>query len=315
MFKKILFGGTCLFASIIFILNPCLAGPGSTGANFLKLGVGARPVGMGEAFCGVADDLNSLYWNPAGLNSIKDKKEVTFMHNIWFEGINYSYLAYGQRMKDFGVLGGSFSFVGYGNIPRTKEDNAGDYAGEDGSFTASDISFNISYAEKIMGECDLGVGLNIISSKIENYSAFAFYFNIGLLYQVKKVKGLSLGFAIQNLGTSLKFIEKDSPLPLNFKFGAGYKVYSDKNNSILTALDVNVPIDNKINLNIGGEYWFKDMLAVRIGYKTLIVSELGGLAGLSAGLGFKWQDYNLDYAFVPYGDLGSTHRISISAKF
>jgi len=314
MFKKILFG-ISLFVSIIFILNPCLAGPGSTGANFLKLGVGARPVGMGEAFVGVADDLNSLYWNPAGLNSIKDKKEVNFMHNVWFEGINYTYLAYGQRMKDFGVLGGSFSFVGYGNITSTKEDNLGDYAGSEGSFSASDICFNISYAERVMGKCDLGVGLNILSSKIENYSAFSFYFNIGLLHQVEKVKNLTLGFAIQNLGTSLKFIATESPLPLNFKIGAGYKVYSDKNNSILTALDVNIPVDNKINLNIGGEYWFRDMLAVRIGYKTLTVSELGTLAGLSAGLGFKWQNYCIDYAFVPYGDLGYTHRISLLAKF
>ena len=306
--------GISIIACFLFIPYSYAGNPGTTGANFLKLGVGARPVGMGEAFCGVADDINSLYWNPAGLNSIQGK-EISFMHNFWFEGINYDYLAYAQRIGKFGVIGGNFAFIGYGSIPRTFEKADGTYDRTEGDFTASDISVNISYAQKIMEKFDLGITLKIINETIENYSAFAFGFDIGFLYAIPQTKNLTLGISVQNIGTPLTFIEKPSPLPLNFKLGAGYKVYSDKNNSILTALDINIPIDNKVNFNLGAEYWFRGIIAARIGYKTITISELGGLAGLCAGLGFKWQDYGIDYAFVPYGDLGYTHRISLMAEF
>lgn len=123
---------------------------------------------------------------------------------------------------------------------------------------------------------------------------------------------LSAGLVIQNIGTKIKFMSEGDPLPLNIKLGGVYKLLKD--DTLTLALDVNKPIDNEINLHIGGEYWATDMIVLRLGYKTTTVGNLGALSGLSMGLGFKWLRYGIDYAWVPYGDLGNTHRFSLSAK-
>ena len=64
-------------------------GQGTSAFQFLQLGVGARPSAMGETFAGVADDVNSIYWNPAGLAGL-ERREATLSHAQWLEGIKYS---------------------------------------------------------------------------------------------------------------------------------------------------------------------------------------------------------------------------------
>ncbi len=66
-------------------------GPGTTGANFLKIGVGARAAAMGDAFTVIVDDSTSLYWNPAGLAKIEER-QLSATYNMWFAGINQGYL-------------------------------------------------------------------------------------------------------------------------------------------------------------------------------------------------------------------------------
>ena len=96
--------------------------------------------------------------------------------------------------------------------------------------------------------------------------------------------------------------------------GDAYKV-KDK---WIVSLDVSAPIDNEINGGIGVEnnYKLSDNINVawRIGYNTK-TTDVGGLGGCSLGLGGNFKRYRVDYAFVPFGDLGDTHRISIGISF
>jgi len=64
-----------------FILNLSFAsGAGTSGAIILKQTVGARPLGMGEAFVAVADNVaGALHWNPAGLSQIR-KHEISAIY-------------------------------------------------------------------------------------------------------------------------------------------------------------------------------------------------------------------------------------------
>src|SRR5436309_2306797 len=84
--------------------------PGTSGAPFLRIGVGARASGMGEAFTAVADDVSTIFWNPAGLANFKGR-EFLFMHNLWAPETSLEYVAYAQPIKDFGTLSGSLTYL------------------------------------------------------------------------------------------------------------------------------------------------------------------------------------------------------------
>src|SRR5579864_5665137 len=65
---------------------------GTTTANFLKLGVGARAEAMGEAYTAVADDATALHWNPAGITRVApDGGSIAFMHAPYIESTYYDY--------------------------------------------------------------------------------------------------------------------------------------------------------------------------------------------------------------------------------
>jgi hypothetical protein len=106
---------------------------GTRGAQLLKIGVGAKAVGMGESYVAAADDVYAAYWNPAGLSHV-ETSQLGFMHNEWFEGIRYEFLGYVQPIGNIGTLAGSVSYVSMGELDRTDE-----FGNEKGQFRPYDI--------------------------------------------------------------------------------------------------------------------------------------------------------------------------------
>src|SRR5476651_666810 len=82
------------------------ADTGTTGANFLKLGIGPRAIAMGNAQVGVADDVYATYWNPAGLSTLKTQ-EATFVHTDYVQSISEQYIAYAIPHPRYGSFGAS----------------------------------------------------------------------------------------------------------------------------------------------------------------------------------------------------------------
>jgi opacity protein-like surface antigen len=303
---------------------------GITSMQFLKMGVGARPIGMGEAFVAGANDINSIYWNPAGLIEINDR-QATFMQNFWFEGINAEYLAYaqpiekteklkltkdrkageitGKNKEKVGAVGLSFTYVGYGSIPRTYEDGSGNYdSGRSiGTFSASDLCFGFVGAIKLGNAASAGLNLKILSSTIETYSSFGIALDAGIIYAL--TDNLKIGIMAQNLGTATPYDTETILLPTNLKIGASYDIMNTKMNKLCALVDVNIPTDNLISLNAGVEYSYNNLFSVRFGYKG------SDPAGITVGGGTKISNFLIDYAFVPYGELGNSHRISVTALF
>ena len=297
------------FLCFVFYTPTYAGSVGTTGAQFLKLGVGARPIGMGGCFVGIADDVNAIAWNPAGLNYLVER-EISFMHGVWFEDIYFDYLAYASLNKVFGGrVGGAIKYLSMSKIE--KIDSMGIKLGE--SFQPYDLAVILSYARKIM-DIPLGINLKFIRSRIDDIEANAFAFDLGGIYKLVKEK-LSIGIVIENIGTKMKFENEADPLPLNMKMGGTYRLIKD----LIVGMDVNIPCDNCINGHLGIEYVYKEIkkvqIAGRVGYKTNTIDDIDLLSGLSAGFGFRWQGYGIDYAWVPYGDLGNTHRVSLSARF
>ena len=310
--------------SLTFLLSHSLTlclyakGAGTTTAAFLKIGVGGRNIAMGETGA-AGTDVNSVYWNPAGLNSLKSK-EASLMHAMWFQEINFEHAAFGYPTK-YGTFGLGLNYLSMSAIDMY---DVNDTALND-TYKPYDMAGTISYARQVY---DIPVGVNVkyIYSKLEDETAWAVAGDIGCAYEGIEVMGqaLRLGFVLQNLGTKMKFVSVGDNLPFNIKFGCAYSFINKAPNYLITAVDVNMPIDNVARINVGAEYsrkvGRKMFASARAGYKTNIDGH-AAISGLTAGAGFRIEGYCVDYAWVPFrgtdgfDDLGDTHRISLGIKF
>lgn len=89
---------------VMFSTAVYAGGKGTTGAAFLKIGVGGRPAAMGETYCAISDDATASYWNPAGLASVKDI-ELSAMYTWWLQGISHQFLCYARPVSKQGTFG------------------------------------------------------------------------------------------------------------------------------------------------------------------------------------------------------------------
>lgn len=281
---------------------------GTSGAQFLKIGVGGRTMGMGGAYVAVSDDVNAMYVNPAGMSQI-EKKQIQAQHIEWFEGINYESLAGAYPLNDKVCLGAAISYQNIDGI----EGRSGDTDAVDRYYGADDQAFIIGMSQVVNDKLSLGANLKYVRLTIDSKEATAFAGDIGALYIMNDK--LHFGASLQNFGEKVKFVSESDPLPLNFKWGLSYKMCNDK---LLVAFDTNHPNDNYMNSVLGLEYMlkFKDnfSMPVRMGYKTLNDFDTIDSFSFGLGLGFK-DDLALDIAWIPYGDLGNTYRMSLLLKF
>src|SRR5438552_2374769 len=116
------------------------ADPGTTSANFLKLGIGPRATAMGEAQVGLANDVYATYWNPAGLAQLQNP-EAGFVHTQYIQDIQSDYAAYAHPTAKLGTLAGSITYLNIGKF------NSFDAAGQPtGQVGANDAALAFSYA-------------------------------------------------------------------------------------------------------------------------------------------------------------------------
>jgi hypothetical protein len=282
-------------------------------ARFLDLGFGARALGMGEAFTAVADDISCVYYNPAGLAAGGRGKELSFTHAWHVQDTAVSQAAYMKR-----PYAASLTYFSSGEM-----EGRDDQAAETGNFTASDYAFSLSRGLSL-GRLSVGASAKIISQRIKNSGATSAAADLGLLYRFEGTP-YSLGAALVNFGTKVKFEDESFPLPLAFKAGAA-AAFSSR---LLLALDAVFPGYGPAEARLGAEYRGIEGIALRAGYRTspssqrdaLLAKGFGGVSGVSdmygffAGVGFEYSGFALDYALLPYGDLGSAHRFSLGYRF
>ncbi len=279
---------------------------GTSGAQFLKIGAGARSTAMGEAFVAVADDVNAVYYNPAGLAGL-DRPQMTAMHTEWFQGMNYDFGAFALP-SEFGTFGISAATLKADDLEKRTADES-----FEGNFESMDSAYGLSFAREIRNLWALGITARFLQQKIDTASAETWTGDVGVTKDFEE-KPYRLGFAVRHFGQGVKFNSESDPLPLTYDAGASSKFF---NNKLLLSLNVKKPRDNDVQFAGGGEYArpirndFR--FAIRGGYNTSNTDADG--SGLSLGGGLGYKQFDLDVAWVPFGDLGNTFRYAAVMKF
>lgn len=312
---------------------------GTSMANFLKIGVGPRAIGMGDAFVALANDVSALYWNPAGIAQL-NKNEILFQTTNYVADTKLHFLGVAMPMGDMGTLGASFYNFSSGDMEETTLRQP---EGTGRTFSASNLAIGLSYARTLTDHFSVGVSVKYISETLSSESASAFAFDIGSIFTTSILNNMNIGFTLSNLGSTMQLdgpdlqvgydVNPDVPtnkevdaklgtqsweLPLTFRVGLGTYALDNENYSLLVEADANDTRDYQLRYNMGGEFNFKlgdeQKLSVRAGYKGEYDEE--GIT-FGAGLFLTLSNYNFkfDYAFADVVRLGNVHRYSLSILF
>ncbi len=312
---------------------------GSTAAPFLNVAVGPRAIAMGGAFVATADDITSLYWNPAGAARMGNNSAL-FAHSRWFADINYNWAGVVFNLGGIGSFGLNLTYLDYGDMEVTtlaEQDGTGEM------FTASDMALGLTYAYNLTDRFSIGGNVKYIKQTIWNSSASSVAIDLGVLFQ-SDIYGLRIGASITNFGSDMQMDGKDLyvqhdidpnnfgnndqilatlntdsyPLPLTFRVGLAMDLLDLDDHRFTIGMDALHPNDNDESLNIGAEYVFQNLIALRGGYKSLFLDN--SEEGLTLGVGLMYDfapglGIFLDYAYQDFGILDYTQHFSFGIKF
>lgn len=256
-------------------------------ANFIGMNRGARAYAMGNSFVALADDATAVFWNPAGLAQL-NKIEFTLSHqNLYGIEDLYNEMAAISLPLPYIRLG-----LGWRQIHLMDE-----YYEQQLALSAA----SIVWYKKI--PIRFGVSINHYLANVDYSGAdtpTAFDADIGLL--IHPTKAFSVGFSSQNLlQAEMKFLQQADKLERKHTLGFAY----NWRNIVIFTAD-NVWQNNSSQWNIGGEMWFYDVFAPRLGVNG---------ENLTAGFGLKTKKWHFDAAVLSEENLGSTYRLDFGMSF
>jgi hypothetical protein len=269
---------------------------------------------MGAAYTALANDAYAATWNPSGLGFLYST-QFSGQHLSYLDSLHYEYLSFAVPLPrpsscssvvdcPGSALGGSVQYLGTGDIEG--RDASGNLTGD---FSSYYVSYNLAYGRTVNDKLSLGLTGKMIRAKLDDVTASAYAADLGGMYRLRN--NLTLAATLTNVGSQLKFLNEGDSLPLAFHIGAAYRPTS---HWLITSEGV-YRKTGLASFHLGGEWRPLAMLGIRAGYRTDTLKELSALAGFSAGIGVLVWGQELSYAWLPYGDLGNTHYISLLMKF
>jgi len=305
-------------------LIPILGGQraGTSAFTFLKIGVGARAAGMGEAFVGISDDASALYWNPAGIAQTGGSTAL-LTHTSWPANINYEYMGYVQKFSHNIFLGVSAGFLYMDPMEITTEYNphgTGEY------FNYSDMVLGGTFAMRMTDRFSFGITVKYAQENLAGLTMGGTMLDLGTFYWTG-FKSLRFSVALTNFGPEVApngsytkptidggtgtFKYSSFSPPTVFRIGSAMNVLEAGAHTLTASVQLNHPVDNAENMALGGEYTFMNLLSLRTGYKMNM--DEGGLT-FGAGLNIPMigiRKLHFDYAYTDFGRLSSIHRFAI----
>jgi len=330
---------------VALALTPLVASPlaaqsktGTTIGQFWGIEPSARHAGMGNAGVATHEGIEAVYYNPAALGAIS-RAEVQLSHGFWFAGIDYDYVAGALPLPGWGTVFGAVTKLGSGEIDvRTVEKPLG--TGE--KYTVSDVGLSLGFGRQITSRFAAGAQINYATERIWHTSQRTLTLSVGTVYLVTE-EGLRIGSSLTNFGTRARFSGRDLaiqfdqdpdvfgdnsalpaeqytdrfPVSVLFRVGASLSRAVSERSTILLSVDAFHPSDNSESVSLGGEWAWKETVALRAGYQDLFQTD--SELGLTFGAGLQGQlsenRFRFDYAWGEHDHLEETHRLTFALTF
>ena len=324
---------------------------GTSSLQTLKVSTSARAIGMGETYVAVADDIQSIFWNPAGLIHLQGTAAYFAQINMPAD-VQFNSAAVARNMGRYGVLGVHLLAMSTDDMPvRTIFQPEG--TGE--NFVAYDIIGGVSWAQRLTDRFIFGANLRVAQSGLSDAKYTGLLGDLGTLYETA-LRTMKIGMAVQNFGPDIKYSgtyfdyldqgrrarsspeENEytgAPPPTIYRLGLSANFFTLTglprlhNWDGIIAVEMSHPNDNRERLNIGMEMTYLSLIALRAGYKVHYKNVLGyDEQRWTAGFGLKVPiprnvGVMIDYAFMDFGRIyeaadsfaQQSHRFSIAINF
>jgi len=299
--------------------------------NFQLVGLSAKASAMGEAFYTVGTGAESMFYNPAGLASTASTVNATFHYTQWIGEINYLGGAVACNLGVYGTVGISLLSVDYGTIYGAQLDpSANSPTGyiETGMLNnVGAYSAGLSYARAINANFSMGGSARVAAQNLgantfvdgtgRKNEATKLVFDAGVKYDTR-YKGFAFGMAIRNFSSNIQREEIAEQMPLTFTMGAAVNAWDfiseSAGHDLIVAVDFLHSNSYSERINLGAEYTFLGMLALRAGYQTN-----RDIASWSAGAGFHTSlsscDIEINYSFSKMELFENVNRFSVNLGF
>jgi hypothetical protein len=284
--------------------------PGSTDAQFLKIGVSARGTGMADAYLAVVNGADATFYNAAALPWVPSR-DVLFTHTSWFAGINHEFVAASQNLDDIGTFGLSVTALSTDEM-KVRTPLQAEGTGE--TFYAGNYRFGLSYARFLTDRVTFGMTMSYINMKLyREFTADAFSLDIAVMY-VSDFRGFRFALEIADFGSSIQYVNESYPLPTNFQFGLAMNAIEADDQKFLVSFTAVKPNEGEPQAQVGGEWNYQRMFFLRGGYhlnySTATYAFGAGVAFSMSGIGVR-----ADYAYNNYTTLGASHRFGLGLSF
>ena len=290
--------GIILILAILTLATPMAHAADDAGVpgGFLRFGASARSLSLGNAVVGLSDDVATSYWNPAGLAQLRTM-EITAMGATMFNDTKYSFFALGMPTESWGTFSLNGTFTTSGEFERSTwlEDL-------DETFSEKEGVISLGYANGF-GRLSYGVNLKTVSQEIGGASGSAMGMDVGLYYRPHRL--LSLGASVQNLiEPAITLVEEEEKLARSMRAGFALRFFRGR---MMVTSDLVKTEFMDTSFRSGLEIWPVRFLSLRGGYD-------GEREHMSAGAGFRLENWQFDYAYVST-DLGAQNVLSATLRF
>ncbi len=287
-----------LISSSVFAID----GEGGRAGAFLRLGTGARPLGMGGAFTALSDDATACYWNPAGLGQLKST-ELACMYSIMSTDRMSNLAIFAQPLSETGAF--ALSWLNYGVRDIDGRDAKGQFTE---LFNDLENAFLLSYGKEFSPVLFVGGGFKYLLHTLGPQQATGYGFDAGMI--LKLGSNVRIGGMVQDIASKIQWdteseLEEEFPMVIR----AGISIIPGTKPVKISA-DMEKIGERDARYRVGAECWLFPALAARVGYNKDHIT-----AGGSLTIPISSARIQLDYAYAP--DIlqqSPTHMLSMTVK-